>query len=156
MGRTTSADLNELGQRVAAWREKAGGRGSTIPDQLWADAVCVARVNGVWATAKALRFNYGTLRDRVKDAAAPAKRRGTTVVKRGKIAMARGAGAVASAIAPHGNVPPSFIALEAGQFGGAGRTVIDLVGRHGDRMRVDVASGVDVMGLIQTLWSGPR
>ena len=46
-----------------------------------------------------------------------------------------------------------FIALEMGQLGGAGRTVIDLVGRQGERMRVEVAGGVDLSGLVQAFWS---
>ena len=127
-----------------------GGR-SRIPDQLWSAAVGVARDVGVWATAKALRFNYEALRDRVKQAdggkdiaraslAEPAER---AIAARGRYAGA----------ASKGNAGASFVALEMGQLCSAGRTVIELVGRHGDRMRVELTGGVDVVGLAQTLWS---
>lgn len=33
------------------------------------------------------------------------------------------------------------------------RTVIELVGRHGDRMRVEVSSDVEVTGLVHAFWS---
>ena len=170
MGQRTSTDLNELGERVTEWRAAHGGRGSRIPDHLWKDAVGVARVAGVWATAKALHFNYEALKGRLKQAGSsgtvvegPAKRGGAAGGKRAEVAMARGAdpahgGAIAtrvkrSDVPPNGKVGPSFIALEMGQLGGAGRTVIDLAGRHGDRMRVDVAGGVDLVSLVQTFWS---
>ncbi len=165
MGRRTSTELNELGLRVTEWRKEHGGRGSRIPDQLWKDAVRVAQVVGTWATAKALHFNYDALRARVKQAGAegPAKRGGVAGEKRAAVAMARGADpAPACALAtrvkrtevpPNGHAGPSFIALEMGQLGGAGRTVIDLAGHHGDRMRIDVAGGVDLVSLVQTFWS---
>ena len=151
MRRRTTQELTKLSQRVAEWRAREGGRGSRIPDQLWNDAVGVARDVGVWATAKALRFNYEALRDRAKQAggsegiamaswAEPAERAITT---RGRHA----------GIASKGNAGPSFVALEMGQLCSAGRTVIELVGRHGDRMRVELTGGVDVVGLAQTLWS---
>ncbi len=166
MTRTTSEGLDELGQRVAAWRESNGGRRTRIPDQLWREAVRVASVVGVWATAKATRFNYEALRDRVNLAGggrAVGKARakhGTAAAKRGRVAKARGAGRTAIAVlekrvaaAPDGKAVANFIALEMSQLGGAGRTVIDLVDRNGDRMRVDMAGGVDVAGLVQSFWS---
>ncbi len=148
MERKTSTEMNDLGRRVAEWREEHGGRGSRIPDELWKDAVRVAKVEGVWATAKALRFNYEALRDRVRQGGSSG-----AVVK-----GPRKTGGTAATPARRTEVPPgesagaSFIAFELGQLGGAGRTVIDLLGRHGDRMRVDVAGGVDLTDLVQTFW----
>lgn len=181
MRRRTSTELNELGQRVTEWREEHGGRGSRIPDQLWKDAVRVARVEGVWATAKALRFNYEALRSRLDQAGSsasrgssgtvvqrPAKRGGAAMRKRVEVARARGVEPVptdaisasrvkGTDVPAQGHVGPSFIALEMGPLGGAGRTVIDLAGGHGDRMRVDVAGGgVDLVGLVQMFWSRAR
>ena len=91
------------------------------------EAAAVARVEGLYATAQALRFNYERLKERV--AWAEGKERG--------------------------NGQSTFVELEMGQLCGGGRTVIELVGRHGDRMRVDVtgASAVDVVGLTQSFWS---
>ncbi len=148
MERKTSAELNDLGRRVAEWREKHGGRGSRIPDELWKDAGLVAKVEGVWATAKALRFNYEALRDRVRQGGS----------SRAVVKVPRKTGGTAATRARRTEVPPggsagaSFIAFELGQLGGAGRTVIDLLSRHGDRMRVDVAGGVDLAGLVETFW----
>jgi hypothetical protein len=147
--RTTSAELNEVGRRVAGWREEHGGRGSRIPDELWKAAAGVAQVEGVWRTAKALRFNYEALRERVRQGGS------------GDVAVegSRKIGGKAATRAGRAEVPASgstgarFIALELGQLGGAGRTVIDLVGRQGDRMRVDVVGGVDLAGLVQAFWS---
>jgi hypothetical protein len=45
-----------------------------------------------------------------------------------------------------------FIALEMGSPAD-GRTVIELHGRHGDRMRMEVSGGVDVYGLAEKFWS---
>jgi hypothetical protein len=151
MRRRTSQELNKLCQRVTEWRAREGGRGSQIPDQLWNDAVGVARDVGVWATAKTLRFNYERLRDRVKQAGGG---EGTAMVRRTEPAdrttatRGRHDGA-----ASKGNAGPSFVALEMGQLRSGARTVIELVGRHGDRMRVELTGGVDVAGLAQTLWS---
>lgn len=53
------------------------GRGSRIPAALWNDAAGVARVRGVYATARALRLNYEGLKTRlaaVADAGASTSR----------------------------------------------------------------------------------
>jgi hypothetical protein len=70
MGRrqgTASEDLTRLTEAVAKWRAAGGGvRGSKIPDDLWNEAVRVARVDGVWRTAKALGFKYEGLKRRIE------------------------------------------------------------------------------------------
>jgi hypothetical protein len=149
MKRTTSMELKELGRRVAEWREEHGGRGSRIPDELWKDAARVARVEGVWGTAKALRFNYEALRDRVRQGGSG----GVVVEGPRKIGGSASACAVRADVPASGSVGARFIALEMSQLGGVGRTVIDLVGRQGDRMRVDVAGAVDLAGLVGAFWS---
>jgi len=148
MAQRTSAELKEAVKRVAEWRDRGeGGRGSRIPDELWQDAVQAARTVGVWTTAKALRFNYEALKSRYSQAA-----------KRAAFRIASKAGPIARRIKPadvaprRGDAEASFIALPVGQVGACGRAVIDLVGRHGDRMRLDVAGGVDVVGLVRTFW----
>jgi hypothetical protein len=147
----TSQELNKLRQRVDEWRAREGGRGSQIPDQLWNDAVGVAQDVGVWATAKTLRFNYERLKARVNQAGGGegiAMVRRTEPVERATATRGRHA-----STASKGNAGPSFVALEMGQLSSGARTVIELVGRHGDRMRVELTGGVDVVGLAQTLWS---
>lgn len=148
MKRTTSAELKDLGGRVAEWREEYGGRGSRIPDELWKAAAGVARIEGVWRTARALRFNYEALRDRVRQGGS-----GGVVVEGPRKIDGKAATRAGRAEVPgSGSTGARFIALELGQLGGADRTVIDLVGRQGDRMRVDVAGAVDLAGLVGAFW----
>jgi len=172
MARRTSAELERLVEKVSGWREKQGGRRSRIPDELWQEAVRVTREVGVWAAAKALRLNYQALRHRVDLGRVGGERamdrvrsgRGQDAVKgvRPKIAAAEGAERVRIATRMKGNrgqgapekAGPEFIALEMGQLGGVRRTVIDLESRHGDRMRFEVAGGVDIVSLVHRLWGG--
>jgi hypothetical protein len=149
MRQTVSVALNELRERVGAWRSEHGGRGSRIPEALWDEAVRVARVDGVWATAQALRFNYERLKARSGRGGRRASSALSTVGEMSPVARARsGEGAAEST---------RFIALDMapGALGGFGRTVIDVEGRHGDRMRINVIGSVDVVGLVRTVWSDP-
>lgn len=173
--RRTSPEVVELAQRVAKWREREGGRGSRIPDELWADAVRVSRTAGVWATSKALHFNYQALQTRAEEAPddaerdaendAPGKRvraprparNGAGRVEHESVGAAQAEVTIAAkravAVPTNGTARPSFIALEVGQLAGPGRAVIDLVGRFGERMRVEVAGTVDVTSVVQAFWS---
>jgi hypothetical protein len=45
-----------------------------------------------------------------------------------------------------------FIAVRMPAVAPASRTCIEVVGRHGDRMRVEVAGDIDVIGLAQAFW----
>lgn len=54
-----------VGRELARWRGRHGGRGRRIPERLWAEAVEVARREGVEATARALRLDQQRLKDRV-------------------------------------------------------------------------------------------
>ena len=64
-GEATTETLKELRGRVEHWRTHREGGRSMVPEVLWNAAVEVARVEGVHATAKALRFNYYSLKDRL-------------------------------------------------------------------------------------------
>jgi hypothetical protein len=139
-----SQALNELREQVDAWRKKQGKR-TMIPEELWNAAVLVARVDGVWATARATRFNY----EKLARLAASVQRPGRA-----------GGKALAVIDRPRGKQPtsvgPAFVELAVSTMGGAvgtGRTIIDVMGRQGDRMRIDVGGVMDVVGLVQTLWS---
>ena len=57
--------LKTLCRRVDHWRKHRSGGRSMVPEDLWTAAVEVARVKGVHATFKALRFNYYSLKDRL-------------------------------------------------------------------------------------------
>jgi len=123
-----SRELVAVRQRVERWRRDHGGRGSRIPEDLWEEAAGLARVAGLWATARALRLNYDRLKSRVT----------------GKAGRERAEGQEES----------GFVDLGMGQLCG-GRTVLEMMGRGGERMRIEVtgASTVDVVGLTQTFWS---
>jgi hypothetical protein len=172
MARRTSGELEKLVEQVTRWRAQEGGRRSRIPEELWQEAVLAARGVGVWAAAKALRFNYQALRRRVElenggsegTPRTPSGGRGLVAKTSGrsKIGMAGGAGRATTAgrLRRSSGRPvkekavSDFIALEVGQLSGVRRTVIDLESRHGDRIRFEVAGGVDIVGLVQRLWSG--
>jgi hypothetical protein len=117
------------------WRRAHGGRGRPIPPALWSDAARVARAHGVEATARALRVNPTKLARLV--GMAP-----------------RGAGItnVAAEAA-------TFVELDGLRLGGGRReagAVIELVGRDGERMRIEVMGevrGVDVGALARAFWS---
>jgi len=135
----TTKQLRALCGRVEHWRKhRSGGGRSMVPDELWNAAVEVARVEGVHATSKALRFNYYSLKERlvVADRAIPSpkktERRATFV----EVQMP-----APSAPAPRESA--------------SGHAVVELVGTGGARMRIDVTgtSSVDVVGLAQAFWS---
>jgi hypothetical protein len=117
--------LMVLRRRVEGWRREGGGRGSRIPEALWNEAVAIAREAGLYATARALRFNYEGLKKR----------------------------AVKSAGKASGD-KASFVALQVPAFNGGARVVVDLVGGDGEQMRIDVssASGMDVVSLVEAFW----
>ena len=111
MDRTMPRELVALQRRVEAWRGRSGGRGCRIPEGLWREAVRVVRTAGMYATARALRFNYEGLKKRAGREAAAARGHGT-----------------------------EFVALQMPQLNGGGaRVVVDLVGRDGEKMRIDVS-----------------
>ena len=64
-----TAALERLTKRVTAWRERREHPRSRVPEELWNEAVAVARIRGVHPTAKAIRFGYYELKARVESAA---------------------------------------------------------------------------------------
>ena len=113
---------------LESWRREYGGRGVRIPEKLWGEAVGLARVYGLAMTAQKLGLDRGRLEARVS----------------------LGEGQERAADRPE----PLFVEVGVAPFDG-GRTVVELVGRGGDRMRIDVTgrSGVDVVGLSLSFWS---
>src|SRR5580700_4056843 len=78
----TTEQLEALHRRVEHWRAHRDGGRSMIPEDLWNAAVEVARVAGVHATSKALRFNYYSLKDRLVRADSAALTRGSGTATR--------------------------------------------------------------------------
>jgi hypothetical protein len=131
MKRAVVGELSALRERVDQWRKHRDGARERIPEELWDAAVVLARARGLYATSKALRFNYANLKERVE--LSESQERGE---RREKIEAA------------------PFIELGTGQLGGGSKTVVELVGRSGGRVRIDVSgtSGVDIVGLAQAFW----
>ena len=123
-GRSTSNGLGKTRRRIARWRERCPYRGAAMPAALWAAAVALARQHGLYTTARTLHVDYGSLKKRLD---------------------ATGARRVPS---------PAFIELPAARPTGLGPCVIDLEGRRGRRLRIEV-TGVtmaDLVTLTQVAW----
>ena len=129
--RQVTQRLGAVHRRVERWRKRGGGKGSRMPEELWQEATEVARVEGVYAVSRALCVDYNRLKARVASTA-----------KTSSLANSDG---------PDG----AFVELEASQICGGCKTVIELVGRAGDRMRLEVAGKpeVDIVLLTQTFLS---
>lgn len=122
--------LAQTRARLARWRAEHGGRGIRVPEAIWAEVVEVARVEGVEATARALRLDHARLAARMTAARA----------------------VVGSEPAPE--VGGGFVEIDAGRLGLSPRTVIRLEGRDGERLEVELGAGtmVDVAALVDAFW----
>ena len=123
-----SSGLEQTRRRITRWRETRTHRGAPMPAALWAASIALARQHGLYATARTLRVDYGSLKKRLGTAEA-------------------------------GRVPsPAFVELPAARPTGLGPCVIDLEGRRGRRLRIEV-TGVtvaDLVTLTQVAWGRDR
>lgn len=130
-------DLARLMEEVERWRQERAHVRAPAPEELWGAAVEVAREQGVYATAKAIRFDSSRLKARMSEA--PGLRAPSARSKAAKKDAAQ------------------FVAIQVSEPEGKATTsemVVELVGSHGDRMRIVAAPGaVDVIGLAQKFWS---
>lgn len=118
-------ELVALQRRVERWRRVGGGRGSRIPETLWSEAVAVSGTAGLYATAKALRFNYENLKRRAgRDSRQPKKHE------------------------------REFVAVRLPEVGNGLKSVIALVGRDGEQVRIEVSGGsaMDMVAVAQAFW----
>ena len=120
-------------EALASWRRSYGGRGRPIPVALWSDAADVARVDGVAETARALRLDAKRLAKLVEN------------------------GTASAPVEPKGFV--ELVGLGLGGRHEARRVaVFELVGREGDRVRVEVVGDgdagvvVDLVALARAFW----
>ena len=125
-------DLEAAREALASWRRTHGGRGRPIPPALWSRAADVARWAGVPEVARALRLDAGKLARLVEGGGARAPRSGVE--------------------------PADFVelgCLELGTPRAPRRTVLELVGHEGDRVRVEVGDGggVDLVAIARAFWS---
>jgi len=133
----TRSRLGRTRQRLERWRERYGGRGQPIPEDLWDAAVDIARVEGVDSTARALRLDRGRLARRMELASAW------------------------SGSAPEagdGHASDELVEVDARGLCAPGQTVLRFEGRDGERLVVEVsgASALDVADLARAFWSRPR
>jgi hypothetical protein len=124
-------ELEAVREALTSWRRRHGGRGRPIPASLWSEAADVARVSGVAETARALRLDATRLAKLVGGGAEIAPRR----VEQ----------------------PPTFVEVGGLELGEPRRVaVVELVGREGDRVRVEVVGGagsaVDLVALARAFW----
>lgn len=120
--------LRSLRQRLDRWRREHGGRGKRIPAVLWTEAGCVARAQGLAATARALGLRVQRLREHAE-------------VSEESVA---------------GRVPvPAFVELTGTGTLGASRAVVELVGVEGQQMRIHLvgASTAELVSLAEAFWS---
>jgi len=130
-----SARLAQLCERVEQWRSSRESPKSRVPEVLWSEVVEVARVDGVWTTSKALRFNYADLQRRL--ASAPRVR-------------ARGASIEPRAISEFVEIRASAIAAR----GTDTKVIVELFGARDDRMRIEAdPRALDVAALVRAFWS---
>jgi len=132
--------LETLTSKVSQWRAGCGTKRARVPEDLWEEAVVVARTSGVFATAKATRLHYSVLKKRVEQAKqAPASERPSpTFIE----------------VAPPAvewSQPPLPSESES-------KTVVEFEGRDGGRLRVEVTgkSAVDLVGLAREFWGSTR
>jgi len=116
--------------RLTQWRAQHGGRGIPVPEEMWAEVVKAARVEGASAAARALRLDRARLEARM--------------------AMDEGAEA--------GEASGGFVALDAGRLGLSPRTVVRLQGRDGERLEVELSAGtaIDLAALVDAFWRRRR
>lgn len=116
--------------RLTQWRAQHGGRGIPVPEELWAEVVKVARVEGSGATARALHLDRARLEARM--------------------AMDRGAEV--------GQASSGFVEVDAGRLGLSARTVVRFHGRDGERLEVEIGAGaaIDLAALAEAFWRRGR
>jgi hypothetical protein len=137
MRRVEGQGLSEIQGRLARWRRQHGGRGRRIPEALWEQAVAVARVEGVPATARALRIPDERLERRVS-------------------------GQGSGGRSPRAEAALAFVEIEreAGRAearlaGRTSATVVEFVSRAGSRLRMEGSAAAlsTLIGRAHALWS---
>lgn len=130
------SQLSRARRRLSDWRERHGGRGRPIPEEIWAEAVAVAREHGVAKTARELKLDGRRLR-RLSDGEPTASTR---------------------LVVSEAAVQTEFVELDTSTLCTGSRTVVHLEGGDGERVRLEVsgAIGADVLTLARAFWSRGR
>jgi hypothetical protein len=127
-----------------------------VPRQAGPECVveaCRRRSANRWVAddARATRLNYDRLKQRISDQDKRSRARVAGASNRGvtKASAHRVAHLASAATVPTTN----FVALKVGPSSTSYPTTIELVGRHGGRMRVEVHGEVDLRDLVQAFGS---
>ena len=131
MKRELSTRMKSLKTRLDLWRKQQNGVRRPLPQELWDEAVQIAKSEGVGSTAYDLRLNSSALKKRLEKE------------------TAEQANEEASATFVQVNLPQSPPDAQVG------RMIIEFTKPRGERMRIDAAASsmVDVVGLAQSFWS---
>lgn len=136
MAQTTgTVGLERVEKKLSNWRDRHGGRGRRIPEELWRAAAEVAAQAGVNETARVLGVDRERLLRRVGSRASVAS---------GAAALARPA--VAS---------PAFVEVDARGVFVRGKTVVRLTSRDGEQLEVE-GSAMDVAAVARAFWERSR
>lgn len=140
-GRGERASLSETRRRLERWRGRHGGPGKRIPEELWGEAVEVARVQGVAPTAKALRLDPRGLRRRVAASGEEAPQREPD-----------------GPSGSRGSSGPEFVELDARGLFGPKQTVVRVDEGEGRRLVVEVSgeTTVDVAAVVEAFGRGTK
>ena len=152
--RDLPARLEGVRRRFERWRRTRRVR-SRIPEPLWASAVKAAGTYGIHRTAKALRLDYYSLKERVEQTRAatvgkvPAKRRAITASKVAAKKRAATAGKTRAGVAG-----ATFLELPAPAWSGCGECTLELEDAGGAKMRVHLkgVEAPDLTALAQSFW----
>jgi hypothetical protein len=134
VARRRTERLEEVRWRLVRWRERHGGRGRPIPEELWTAAAAVASVEGVDATARVLGVDRARLARRVVSSPS----------------MVTAPQRVARFTPPEA----AFVELPRVQSPPAGQIVVRLSGRDGEQM--EIIGGTEVLAVVRELWNRAR
>lgn len=124
------ADVRQIHARIERWRKTRKKR-TAMPEQMWQGAVSLARVHGVYWTARALRLSYESLKRRV--IARPGNGQG-------------------------GNKDyPGFVELSPAQLMGFAQPtgpLVELLDADGAKLMIRLTDGseLNMLGLVEAFW----
>ena len=135
-----SPNMRKVYLRLRRWRSSHARR-VPLPDALWTVAGELAREHGINRTAKALRLEYGKLKERAE---APGQEK--KVVRKARSVIQRHARPPA---------PPTFMELITPRPGSVASAVGELEGPRG-RMKIELKgiTTAELVALSRALWDG--
>lgn len=137
--------LQTLVERVNQWRQHRQSRNNRVPEELWREAAAVAQVLGVNPTAKALHFDYYTLKARLEQAESPTR------------ALVRHTGKTPPGVPRIQQEQTAFVEVQVPTMAQRSATAamsVELTGSNGRRMHIDVfdPQAMDLVGLASAFW----